>query len=218
MMAPMQRSSTAGVLAVLVLTLQVGPFLHLVTHRNDHTHGPTPARSRLLHTGASSVTSAGAAEVDHGAAGRSSADAHEAAHAEGRAHTHDPRTEDQPRADVWGSHAPYGYSTPGLLRRLLSGLAEAASGAGSRSPGPAHHPTSAPPHSHDESPAPDHGDGSAAHFGLALIETPPADPLLPSGTVAVDADVAYRATLRSRPRLRRAPRGPPSAPSTIRAC
>ena len=217
MMAAMRRYSAASVLAALILTMQVGPMLHLVTHRNDHTHGPRPASSHLPRQRASLGTSEGQRTVGQRAAGVPSATAHEAAHAEGRAHTHGPRDTRQPRPDAWGAHAPYGYSTPGLVRRLLSALAEVVADAG-RFSGTVHDHTSGPAHSHEESPSPDHGEGSAAHFGLALIETPPATPLLPSVHVLADADVAYASTLRSRPGLRRAPRGPPRPRPAIRAC
>jgi len=217
MMAAMRRYSAASVLAALILTMQVGPMLHLITHRNDHTHGPRPASSHLPRQRASLGTSEGQRTVGHRAAGVPSATAHEAAHAEGRAHTHGPRDARQPRPDAWGAHAPYGYSTPGLVRRLLSALAEVVADAG-RFSGTDHDHTSGPTHSHDESPSPDHGEGSAAHFGLALIETPPATPLLPSVQVLADGDVAYASTLRSRPGLRRAPRGPPLPRPAIRAC
>jgi hypothetical protein len=224
MMAPMRRSSTTAVLAALILTMQVGPVLHLVTHRNDHTHGPAPARPAHLHTRGTTDHRHAPPQAAHEAEGLEHSHAHAAAHAAGRPHTHASVETGRAAAAGWRPHAAYGYSTPGPVRRLLAGLTEALAAAVVPASGWAHDnpsPTDADPSpvpSDDEWPSPGHGDGSAAHFGLALIEAPPLPPLLPSAAYAVIAPLTGTSPLRTRPALRRSSRGPPSPASAIRAC
>ena len=89
---------------------------------------------------------------------------------------------------------------------MLTGLATALTGALDAAPEPL------PPlsgHPHESAPEDNHGDGSAAHFGLALTEAPLPESVLPSTAFTLATLPAPIALLRSRPVLRRLPRGPP---------
>lgn len=205
-MRPMRRHA-AWLSAVLILALQVGPLLHLVTHRNDHTHGPVPARTALHVPGdRSQPASSRRADLDGPARRPALQDAHAEAHAHGLRHRHDaPADTPEPRASV-SAHAAYGYAAPGVVRRMLTGLATALTGALDAAPEPL------PPlfgHPHESAPEDNHGDGSAAHFGLALTEAPLPDAVLPSTAFTLATLPAPIVLLRSRPVLRRLPRGPP---------
>jgi hypothetical protein len=101
--ADFRQDGAPMLLVLFVLAVQLGPAAHLAAHRNDHTHGGSPAA------------------------------AHEAAHRAGHPHVH--RVEEPADAD------------------------------------------SAPPGSSD--PGPDHGQGTSAHFGLALLDGPPPPDLPP---------------------------------------